>query len=85
MELGRRMGGSEGGCRQDQRAVLIRAFEGRWRSGDRGRCEGEQGPKEEERERERERAAVHASGGGQGEEAGMPRSGWLEWSRRAGG
>ena len=38
MELGRRMGGwwlggSEGGCRQDQRAVLVRAFEGRWRSG----------------------------------------------------
>jgi len=37
-ELGRRMGGwwlggSEGGCRQDQRAVLVRAFEGRWRSG----------------------------------------------------
>lgn len=27
------MGGSEGGCRQDQRAVLVRAFEGRWRSG----------------------------------------------------
>lgn len=40
-------------------------------------------------ERKREsRAAVHAgerAGEAGGEEAGMPCSGWLEWSRRAGG
>lgn len=33
----------EGGCRQDQRAVLVRAFEGRWRSGIEGGWRGRQG------------------------------------------
>lgn len=75
MELGRRMGGwwlggSEGGCRQDQRAVLIRAFEGRWRSGDRA-LRGRMGVRERERE---SRAAVHAGeragGGGRGKKRG---------------
>lgn len=48
MELGRRMGGWWlGDCRQDQRAVLVRAFEGRWRSGIEGGAGGEGGDRGE--------------------------------------
>lgn len=83
MELGRRMGGwwlggSEGGCRQDQRAVLVRAFEGRWRSGIEGAAR-ENGAREG-------RVVVHAErprgsgwrarGGSNGADGPEGRDGW---------
>lgn len=77
MELGRRMGGwrrvEEGGCRQDQRAVLVRAFEGRWRSGIEGGWRGRRGRGGTGHSgRERVGRAVHA--GGREAEGWVPRA-----------
>lgn len=54
-----------------------------------GGARGIEGAAREDGERAREREREWSSGprgrGRQGEEAGMPYSGWLEWNRRAGG